>query len=87
MEYAYNNTIHTSTGKSPFEVVEGRPKVPLILRTHEQIFAADEYVHEVQHAFQKIKEALQRAQEKHKQAADKHRRKLNLKEDDWVLPF
>ena len=37
VEYAYNNTIHTSTGKSPFEVIEGRPKVSLILRTQEQI--------------------------------------------------
>ena len=31
VEYAYNNTIHSSTGKAPFEVIEGRPKPPLIL--------------------------------------------------------
>ena len=40
---------------------------------------------DVRDAFQKIKEALQRAQEKQKQAADKHRRRLDLKENDWVL--
>ena len=85
LEYAYNNTVHTSTGKSPFEIIEGHPKVPLILRTHEQIFAADEYVRDVRDAFQKIKEALLKAQEKQKQAADKHRRRLELQENQWVL--
>ena len=29
IKYAYNNTVHTSTGKTPFEIVEGRSKVPL----------------------------------------------------------
>ncbi|MCO5563944.1 hypothetical protein L7F22_017596 [Adiantum nelumboides] len=85
VEYAYNNTVHTSTGKTPFEIVEGIPNVPLILRTKEQIFAADEYVRDVREAFAKVKEALQRAQVKQKEAADKHRRHLDLKEDDWVL--
>ncbi|MCO5564104.1 hypothetical protein L7F22_017760 [Adiantum nelumboides] len=85
VEYAYNNTVHTSTGKTPFEIVEGIPKVPLILRTKEQIFAADEYVRDVREAFAKVKEPLQRAQVKQKEAADKHRRHLDLKEDDWVL--
>ncbi|MCO5601267.1 hypothetical protein L7F22_055386 [Adiantum nelumboides] len=32
VEYAYNNTVHTSTGKAPFEIVEGGKKVPPILR-------------------------------------------------------
>ena len=31
LEYAYNNTVHTSTGKTPFEIIEGRPKIPPIL--------------------------------------------------------
>ena len=39
VEYAYNNTVHTSTGKSPFEIVEGRSKAPPILRMHQKIFA------------------------------------------------
>ena len=46
VEYAYNNIVHTSIGKTPFEVVEGRPKVPPIFRIKENIFAADEYVRE-----------------------------------------
>jgi hypothetical protein len=39
VEYAYNNTIHTSTGKSPFEIIEGRPKLPLIVKSLGKIFA------------------------------------------------
>ena len=74
VEYAYNNTIHTSTRKSPFKVIEGCTKIPLILRTNEKIFVANEYVQDVKDTFQRIKEALQRAQEKQKQATDKHRR-------------
>ncbi|MCO5592007.1 hypothetical protein L7F22_046000 [Adiantum nelumboides] len=33
VEYAYNNTVHSSIGKAPFEIVEGSKKVPPILHT------------------------------------------------------
>ena len=66
IEYAYNNnTIHSSTGKAPFEVIEGRPKPPLILQTHDKIFAADEYVHDISIAFDKIKRAISHAQDRY----------------------
>ena len=32
VEYAYNNTMHSSTSRSPFEVIEGKPKLPLMLK-------------------------------------------------------
>ncbi|MCO5572577.1 hypothetical protein L7F22_026333 [Adiantum nelumboides] len=41
VEYAYNNTMHSSTGKAPFEIVEGGKKVPPILHTKDKIFEAD----------------------------------------------
>ena len=42
VEYDYNNIIHTSTlGKAPLENFEGCPKIPLILRTKEQMFTAN----------------------------------------------
>ncbi|MCO5607167.1 hypothetical protein L7F22_061360 [Adiantum nelumboides] len=82
VEYAYNNTIHTSTGKTPFEVIEGRPRLPLILKPHEKIFAADEEVRDIRVAFDKIKESIQSAQQTYKRAADKHRKPLQFKEDD-----
>ena len=48
IEYAYNNTVHSSIGKSTIDIVEGRYKVPLLLRTHDKIFVTiDEYVHDL----------------------------------------
>ncbi|MCO5584382.1 hypothetical protein L7F22_038308 [Adiantum nelumboides] len=85
VEYTYNNTVHTSTGKAPFEVIEGRPKSPLLLKVHGKIFAADEYSQNLKESFQKIKEAISIAQQKQKAAANKHRRALAFKENDWVL--
>ena len=82
VEYAYNNTVHSSTGKSPFEIIEGRPKVPPILRMHQNIFVADEYVRDIQTSFDKIKDAIKITQLKQKSAADKHRRSLDFKVDD-----
>ena len=58
VEYAYNNTVHSSTGKSPFEVIEGKPKPPLMLKVKNSIFVVDEYVRDIKESFQKIKEAI-----------------------------
>ncbi|MCO5593953.1 hypothetical protein L7F22_047972 [Adiantum nelumboides] len=85
VEYAYNNTVHTSTGKAPFEVIEGRSKSPLLLKVHGKIFAADDYSRDLKESFHKIKEAISIAQQKQKAAANKHRRALAFKENDWVL--
>ena len=49
------------------------------------IFVADEYVCNINDAFQKIQDAIKASQEKQKRAADKHRRPLEFKEDAWVL--
>ncbi|MCO5607614.1 hypothetical protein L7F22_061811 [Adiantum nelumboides] len=85
VEYAYNNTVHTSTGKAPFEVIEERSKSPLLLKVHGKIFAADEYSRDLKDFFQKIKEAIFISQQKQKAAANKHRRALAFKENNWVL--
>ena len=85
VEYAYNNTVHSSTRKSPLEIIEGRPKVPPILRMHQNIFVVDEYVRDLQTSFEKIKDAIKITQLKQKSVAVKHRRSLDFKIDDWVL--
>ncbi|MCO5613511.1 hypothetical protein L7F22_067788 [Adiantum nelumboides] len=85
VEYAYNNTVHSSIGKAPLEVIEGRSKSPLLLKVHGKIFATDEYSRDLKEYFQKIKEAISISQQKQKAAANKHRRALAFKENDWVL--
>ena len=74
VEFAYNNTVHSSTGKAPFEVIYGKVIVPPILRTKDEIFAADEYVRDLETVFSQVRTAIERSQLKQKQAADKHRR-------------
>ncbi|MCO5563804.1 hypothetical protein L7F22_017452 [Adiantum nelumboides] len=53
VEYAYNNTVHSSTGKAPFEIVEGGKKVPPILHTKDKIFEADKYVQDMDEMYMK----------------------------------
>ena len=85
VEYAYINAVHTSTRKTPFEVVEGRPKFPPILWMKGNIFTANEYVRDVKESFQNIREAIHASQQWQKRAADKHHRTLEFKDNDWVL--
>ncbi|MCO5577971.1 hypothetical protein L7F22_031808 [Adiantum nelumboides] len=85
VEYAYNNTVHTSTRKAPFEIVEGGKKVPPILHTKDKIFEADKYVQNTDEAYKKIKLALEKTQSKQKKAADRYRRELVFSLGDWVL--
>ena len=74
-----------STGKTPFEVIEGRARLSLILKPQEKIFAMDEEVQDIQMAFDKIKDSIHLAQQKYKKAIDKHGKHLDFRYDDWVL--
>ena len=85
LEYAYNNTVHTSTGNAPFETIEGRPKLSLNVKMLGNVFATHEYSQDLKESFQKIKDSISITQKRQKAAADKHRRNLIFKENDWVL--
>ena len=47
VEYAYNNTVHSSIGKTPFEIIEAKPKPPVLLKMRHNIFVVDEYVKDI----------------------------------------
>ena len=55
VEYAHNNTIHTSTGKTPFEIVEGRPKLPLMVKHLGNVFATNEYSQDHMNLFKTLR--------------------------------
>ncbi|MCO5595093.1 hypothetical protein L7F22_049131 [Adiantum nelumboides] len=76
VEYTYNNTVHSSTGKAPFEIVKGGKKVPPILHTKDKIFEADKYVQDMDEMYKKVKVVLEKTQAKQKKAADRHRREV-----------
>ncbi|MCO5584276.1 hypothetical protein L7F22_038200 [Adiantum nelumboides] len=69
VEYAYNNTVHSSTGKAPFEIVEGGEKVPPILHTKDKIFEADKYVQDMDEMYKKVKVALEKDSGKAKESS------------------
>ncbi|MCO5605287.1 hypothetical protein L7F22_061890 [Adiantum nelumboides] len=85
VEYAYNSTMHTSTSKAAFEIVEEGKKVPPILQTKDKIFEADKSMQNTDEAYRKIKLALEKTRSKQKKAADRHRRELVFSLSDWVL--
>ncbi|MCO5572734.1 hypothetical protein L7F22_026493 [Adiantum nelumboides] len=85
VEYAYNNTVHSSIDKAPFEIVEGGKKVPPILHTKDKIFEADKFVQDMDEMYEKVKVALKKTQAKQKKVADCHRREAVFSLGDWIL--
>lgn len=85
IEFAYNNTIHSSTGKTPFQIIYGTSLPTPLMQTKDKIFAADQFVEDYDSAYAKVRTAIQKAQEKQSAAANKRRRAFQIKEGQWVL--
>ncbi|MCO5568026.1 hypothetical protein L7F22_021722 [Adiantum nelumboides] len=84
VEFVYNTTIHSSTDKAPFEIVEGARKPPPMVKVMDDVFEADKFVEDLDLAYQQVQLTIQNAQEKQKKVADKHRRRLHFREGDWI---
>ena len=70
LEYTYNNIVHTSTRKEPFEIIEGRLKLPLIVKMLGKIFAGNEYSRDLKESFQKIKDTIPIKKKRQKATVD-----------------
>ncbi|PKU75798.1 hypothetical protein MA16_Dca026359 [Dendrobium catenatum] len=91
-EFAYNNSVNRTTGKTPFEILYGQ-SIPHILdrnglslpnKVSAEALETFDHIKSVQ---QQVLEKLRIANVKYKTAADKHRREVVFKEGDMVMAY
>ena len=88
MEYAYNNSVHSSSGYTPFYLCYGRhPLSPVQLLSQVELknAAANAFLQQLEEDVTHAMENLRSAQEKQKQYADKWRRDVEFQVGDEVL--
>lgn len=87
-EFAFNNVVNRSTGKSPFSIVyTSMPKhsVDLINLPKFHSKPAKNFAEQVAQTYKDVKEMLELSNAKYKEEADKHRRKKTYQEEDLVM--
>lgn len=89
LEFAYNNSIHPSTGLTPFELDLGlHPKTPysLLIDTEKDVEAVEDFVQNLEALQHQALEALQKARDQQTQAVNKNRpRPQEFQVGDMVL--
>ena len=87
VEFAYNNSYHSSIGMAPFEALYGRPcRSPTCwMDFGEQLLLGPELVQQTNDLVKKIQQRLQTAQSRQKSYVDKRRRPLAFNEGDQVF--
>ena len=88
VEFAYNNSIHGSSGFTPFYLCYGRHPVSpvnLLTQVESKNEVADSFLRQLEEDVALAIRNLKRAQEKQKDYADKRRRDLEFEVGDQVL--
>jgi hypothetical protein len=89
-EFAYNDSVNRSTGKSPFQIVYGmQPRGISEMRDSEQILirsaSAKDFVETMKELHSQVKDRLQSLSQEYKRRADQHRRQLQFEVSDLIL--
>ncbi|KAL0394600.1 UNVERIFIED_CONTAM: hypothetical protein Slati_4426200 [Sesamum latifolium] len=87
MEFAYNNSIHSSIGMAPYEALYGKRCRNLVCWDIEGLrqLEGSKLVQEMVKKIQIVKNCLKAAQDRQKSYADKHRREMEYEIDDKVF--
>ena len=88
VEYAYNNSVHSSSGYTPFYLCYGRhplSPVQLLSQVESKNAAADAFLRQLEDDVTHAVEQLKKAQEQQKRYADKRRRDVKFEVGDEVL--
>jgi hypothetical protein len=89
-EFAYNDSVNRSTGKSPFQILYGmQPRGVSELREPEQAgtssASAEEFAEAMRELHAKVKQRLQKSNQEYKRRADQQKRQLQFAVGDLVL--
>eukprot|EP00253_Pinus_taeda_P004557 PITA_04557 len=87
VEFAYNNSYHSSIGMPPFEALYGRPcRTPLSWdRLEDRVIIGPELIHEMEAQVSQIRQRLKEAQDRQKSYADAHRTDRRYEVGDQVF--
>ncbi|KAB2629332.1 S ribonuclease [Pyrus ussuriensis x Pyrus communis] len=87
MEFAYNNSFHSSIGMAPFKALYGRACRPPLCWSEvgERVLVGPEIVEETTQNVQVIKSNLKAAQDRQKSLADRHATDRAYEVGDWVF--